>query len=136
MKSQALILTLAAGAALFSISGHAQATREKGTLEERVTALEQELEKTNATLAGLRDEAQAKAAGLDAITRYLQSQAREASAMVKTLAAAESQGFVAGINFPSRETLLSGWRAQLAALQKSVPGGEVEAAEPEPNRRR
>ncbi len=139
MKCQALVLTLAAGAALFSISGqaqNAQEAQEKRTLEERVAALEKELEATQSSLAGLTEQAEAEAATMDAITRYLQSQAREAGAMVKTLAEAESQGFVAGINYPSRETLLTGWRSQLAAVQKSVPGAKPEKVEPEKGRRR
>jgi hypothetical protein len=134
MQRQALILGLAAVAVLSSISGFAQEAQEKRTLEERVETLEKELADASATLTGLSEAAQAEAATLDAIARYLQQQARSAGEMVQTLSEAESQGFVAGINYPSRATLLAGWRAQLAALQKGVPGQKAEPAEAEARR--
>ena len=134
MGTQKLILVLAAGAALFTISGSAQVAQDNATLEERVAELERALEEARAPLAGLSDSAAAEAATLDAVTVYLQSQAKQAAEMTRTLATAEKQGFVAGINYPSRETLLAGWRSQLAAQQKGLPGAVAPEAE-EPGRR-
>ena len=55
---------------------------------------------------------------------YLQSVSKTAKSMSATLDSAEEKGFTAGINPASRETLLSGWRDQLGALQKNVPSLE------------
>ena len=122
MKRHQTICLLAAGAALLSISGHAQQSQEKLNLQQRVQVLEKQLAETTGILAGLAEASRAEAAQLDAINRYLQKQAAAASGMVKTIASSESQGFVAGINFPSRETLLAGWRQQLAVTLQGVPG--------------
>lgn len=132
MKRSTSICMLAVGAALFSISGYAQEAQEKLTLEQRVEQLEKQLEENQATLEGLVESAEAGTAELDAISQYLQQQAAAANSMVATLASSESQGFVAGINFPSRETLLSGWRKQLATAQKGVPGVKAPVEEEDP----
>ena len=52
---------------------------------------------------------------------YLTTLSKTSSELSKTLDSAEEKGFTAGINPSSRETLLSGWRAQLAKLQENVP---------------
>ncbi len=52
---------------------------------------------------------------------YLEALSKTSAQMSKTLDSAEEKGFTAGINPSSRETLLSGWRAQLAKLQQNVP---------------
>jgi len=129
MGTQKLILALAASAALFTISGSAQVAQDNATLEERVAELEQALEEARSQLAGLSESAAVEAATLDAVTVYLQNQAKQAAEMTTTLAKAEKQGFVAGINYPSRETLLAGWRSQLLAQQKGLPGDVPPEAE-------
>jgi|GEM_PF-1359555 len=128
MKLQNTLCVLFAGAALLSIQGRAQDSVQQDTLEQRVEQLEKELVEVTASLEALTEAAEAEAAELDGISRYLQQQAAAAKTMVGTLATSESQGFTAGINYESRHTLLGGWRNQLAAAQKGVPGT---AAEPE-----
>ena len=46
---------------------------------------------------------------------------KSAQAMAQVLDEAEAQGFAAGINYQSRETLLAGWRKQLATFQDLGP---------------
>ena len=55
---------------------------------------------------------------------YLEGLSKTSAEMSKTLDSAEQKGFTAGINPSSRETLLSGWRAQLKKLQQNVPSLE------------
>lgn len=136
MKRNSSILLLAAGAALFAISGYAQEAQDNQTLVQRVELLEKELEQTKATLQGLSEAAVAQAAETDAITKYVQQQSEAAARMVDTLSSSESQGFVKGINFTSRETLLSGWRTLLGSAQKGVPGARPEEPGPVNTRRR
>lgn len=92
-----LPLALAAGLAV------PQDDDKSAALESRVTELE-----TN----------------LEAVQQYLQAQAAAAGATAKALSAAEQQGYAAGINYESRQTLLSAWRAETAAAQKGVPGAK------------
>ncbi len=61
---------------------------------------------------------------LDAVQQYLQAQAEAAGATAKALTSAEAQGYTAGINYESRQTLLGAWRAETAAAQKDVPGAK------------
>lgn len=129
MKRHQSLCLLALGATFFSISGFAQQKQDKQTLEQRVEILEHELEETRGTLAALLESAEEGTAEIDAITKYLQDQAVAATAMANTLSASESQGFTKGINFGSRETLLAGWRSQLASAQKGVPGAKPAPAE-------
>lgn len=65
---------------------------------------------------------------------YLNAVSKTAAEMSKTLDSVEEKGFTAGINPASRETLLSGWRSQLKALQKNVPTLEKETDEEEDSR--
>ncbi len=123
MKQQ--LTGLALGAALvLSLGAYAQKTQQNGTLEERVLKLEQELVATQEAFTALSQAAAAEAAAVDNIHIYLNTQAQSAASMHKTLAKSEEQGFIAGINYPSRETLLAGWRDHLASLQRGVPGAK------------
>ena len=126
MKRYPLIWALVAGTALLSIGGHAQQAQDKLGLEQRVADLERRLAELESTSAGLRDAVGANTASLDGFQTYVQRQAKGAAAMAKTLATSESQGFTAGINFVSRETLLSGWREFLAIAQEGIPSAVTE----------
>ena len=136
MNRQPLFIALLAAAALLSITGFAQEARTQETLETRVTELENELENSRAEVSALLVTATEDAATVDAIVRYLRAQSVSATQMVKTLSTSESQGFAAGINFQSRETLLAGWRAQLAGVQKGLPGQAPVEEEPKRRSRR
>jgi hypothetical protein len=129
MKKQPLFLCLLGASLLFSITGYAQKTVEADTLEERVLALETQLEAMQSSLAGVAESAEADAGAIDAITNYLQLQSQASVIMASNLNKVKSMGFVAGINFPSREALLEGWHKQLIAQQKSVPGAPAPAPE-------
>ena len=56
--------------------------------------------------------------------KYLDAQAKSAAAMEKVLDDAEKAGFTYGINPDSRHLLLRGWRDQLSAMQKDLPGAQ------------
>ncbi len=135
MKHQPLFLCILGAATLLSLTGYAQKTQDAKTLEERVTALEQELEGVRGALTGLTESNTELAGQLDGVRDYLQQQAKGAKEMLGTLGKAEQLGFVAGINYPSREALLSGWKTQLNMAQEKVPGVKAKP-EPEPNGRR
>lgn len=123
------LTSLALGAALvLSLGAAAQESRQASSLEERVQALEGQLEATREELRALADATAREAADLDEVHDYLRAVARSSEQMTTTLDRSEQQGFVAGINFPSRETLLRGWRQHLAILRKGLP------ADPEPKR--
>lgn len=64
---------------------------------------------------------------VDMTLTYLDTQSKAAKALEATLGDSESQGFTAGINAKSRETLLKGWRSYLGDQQKGVPGQKAEA---------
>jgi hypothetical protein len=124
------LTSLALGALLvLSLGAAAQESRQASTLEERVQTLEAQLEATREELRGLAQAAATEAAALDEVHDYLAAVGRSAEAMAKTLDRAEQQGFVAGINYPSRETLLRGWREQLSTLGQGVPGGKPAAVQ-------
>lgn len=112
------VLTLVAASPAFTAAvPQAPARNDPATelqaLRERVDVLEREA-RANATLVAN-------------LQRYLEAQSKAAQAMQETLNASEKEGFTFGINPRSRETLLAGWREQLANLQKDLP-----AAKPTP----
>mgnify|MGYP002631567525 CR=1 FL=1 len=122
MKKQPLFLCILGACALLSMSGYSQKAQDSKTLEERVQQLEAQLEAMQSTMDGMAASSAAEASALDAINAYLQQQAKAAQSMASVLDEAEKLGFVPGINFPSREALLKGWRAQINVQQKGVPG--------------
>jgi len=62
------------------------------------------------------------------VENYLQAQAAATNALSSSLSQSEEAGFTYGINPESRKILLTAWRAQIAAAQKSVPGAPAEPA--------
>lgn len=98
-----LALVLAAGSRALAASPPDQGSK----LEDRVARLETDLARQRETVARLESALGELAEG-----------ARE---MAETLDRSEAQGFTAGINYQSRETLLSGWRAYLARVEKVAP---------------
>jgi len=80
-----------------------------------------ELQVLRGRLETLEREAKQNAAQLVQWQRYVESQAKAAQAMQETLARSEKEGFTYGLNPRSREILLSGWREQLAAMQRDLP---------------
>ena len=98
-------------------------------LETVVLSLQSEVEE-------LREEVEESRRVTRETVAYLNSVSKTAAEMSKTLDSVEAKGFTAGINPSSRETLLAGWRSQLAALQKNVPSLEKEASKAESGRGR
>ena len=75
--------------------------------------------------------------GLLEVQKYIQAQVTAAKALRTALEKAEEEGFTAGINYTSRETLLEAWRAEIDAATKDTPGGaKVKAQEDKKKRRR
>jgi len=62
------------------------------------------------------------------VLKYLDAQSKAARGMARTLDESEKAGFTYGMNPESRHVLLKGWRAQLSALQKDVPGAKAATA--------
>jgi len=124
-KERHIIPALAlAGAlvALVGLDGRAQVAPGQDTLEERVQRLERDLAVARDELGAMSADLERATGLLDQTVRYLRDQSQGAAAMAGTLDASERAGFTKGINYASRELLLAGWRAQLAAQQKGVPG--------------
>jgi chromosome segregation ATPase len=125
MKRHTLLLALGLGAALFALTGSAQNSQEKADLSQKVEALEKELVQAKAEIAGFETALTKNTETLDQIARWIEGQADSAAGLASTLDAAEDQGFTAGINFGSRETLLAGWRKALSETQKGLGKGKA-----------
>jgi len=91
--------------------------------------LKAQVEAQGAEIAELRIELTETRDLLNMTMVYIKDQADAAKALTDSLGDVESQGFTAGINPRSRETLLGSWRAYLGELQAGVP---VAKAKPEP----
>lgn len=94
-----------------------------------------QVEALRAELDEVKRELEETRALVDDTVTYLQSHAKSSAQMVSVLSASEDAGFTFGINPESRELLLDGWRKQLDAAQKHVPGGKAKAADPQPAQR-
>ncbi len=93
----------------------------KANLEVQVQALSQEV----AELRGILEDSEAR---MNEVHKYLKQNQTAAAELGRVLTASEAAGFTFGINPESRELLLAGWRKQLSAMQKGVPGTPAEAA--------
>jgi len=89
----------------------------KGDVSARLKALEAEV-------ATLKAELAASKTMLDETTRYLAGAKARSEALLKTFDQAQEQGFTAGINFTSRETLLAGFRAYAKGESEGLPGAK------------
>jgi negative regulator of replication initiation len=91
-----------------------------GDLKVEVERQAAQLELVQGELADLRNL-------MDANAVYLSEQSKAARSFVTILSTSEKQGFTAGINPTSRETLLGGFRAYLASQQAGIPGAKLAA---------
>lgn len=89
----------------------------KSDVSARLKALEAEV-------ATLKAELAASKTMLDETTRYLAGAKSRSEALLKTFDVAQEQGFTAGINFTSRETLLAGLRAYAKGESEGLPGAK------------
>ena len=96
-------------------------------LNRRIEVLEKEV-------ATLKKEVEAGRGLAEETTRYLAGAKERSDALLKTLDEAVAKGFVAGINFESREVLVAGWRAYLNGEADGLPGAKK--PEPAPTRGR
>ena len=80
-----------------------------------------------AQIAELQAKNQELEASLEEVRTYLTAQAASAARVLEALQASEEAGFTKGINYESREILLSAWRDYHGTLQKSVPGAKDES---------
>ena len=62
---------------------------------------------------------------IERIEAYLQTQAKSVRAIDVAIDQAVEEGFTAGINYRSRETLIQAWKAQNQATLKGVPGSKT-----------
>jgi hypothetical protein len=62
---------------------------------------------------------------IERIEAYLQAQAKSVRATDRAMDQAVEEGFTAGINYHSRETLIQAWKAQNQAALKGVPGSKA-----------
>ena len=84
--------------------------------------LESEVAALTGEVATLREDLLESQAHIAQMLLYFENNKKAAAELTKALAASESAGFTFGINPKSRELLLAGWRKQLDAVQKNVPG--------------
>jgi hypothetical protein len=85
------------------------------------TDLKTQVAEQGRELAELRIELTETRDLLDMTMAYIKDQAAAAKALQASLADVEAQGFTAGINARSRETLLTSWRGYLGDQQSGVP---------------
>jgi len=93
--------------------------------------LKAKLEEQGRALDELRFELTETRDVLNTTVAYLKAQAAAAKALKSSLSDVEAQGFTAGINPRSRETLLRNWRSYLDDQQNGLP---LAKAEPEPEK--
>jgi hypothetical protein len=127
-----LFFSAVAGASTLTVTrvGAAQAG------DDPAAATAAEVEELRGEIDSLRAELDETRALLDETVHFLHENAKAAKAMAAVLDASEKEGFTFGINPRSREVLLEGWRKNLSAQQKSVPGKPAEEpAEQQPARR-
>lgn len=116
MKKSLPIAASALALALLLSGARAQESSQGGEdLGKRVGALELALAAEQKAHAETR-------ALLEQTVGYLHEQSAGAKKMMGVFQASEEAGFTAGINFRSREILLSGLRDYMTTLQKDVPG--------------
>ena len=96
--------------------------------EEAKADLEAQVQALAAEVATLRTDLEESSARIDETLTYLKQNQKAAEELVSALAASEAAGFTFGINPKSRELLLAGWRKQLSAMQKGLPGAPAEEA--------
>jgi predicted TIM-barrel fold metal-dependent hydrolase len=136
MKSLATIAVLSA-LLLGSVAG-GQAAQDEATLLERVAALETEVvalrkqldEKRGLSAAVELELARAQETTSKLLT-YLHTRAQDARAVLTALDQSEAEGFTAGINARSRETLLAGFRAWHSGAEKGLPPAPKATADEE-----
>ena len=75
----------------------------------------------------LREQVEALEGRVVAVEGYLAAQVEADKALLTAVDRSVDQGFTAGINFPSRETLVAAWRARAAAAAKGLPGAAPDA---------
>ncbi|MCA8979836.1 MAG: hypothetical protein KDC14_07400 [Planctomycetes bacterium] len=126
---------LSVGLFLLVMGGTVQSAQEKQTLEARVQQLEFQTSADTATIQTLLGDVQTLQAKQAKVESYLVAQAEEAERMARVLDDAEAKGYTQGINYPAREALLAGWRAQIATQRANVPGSEKKPAAPTQGRR-
>jgi len=90
--------------------------------EEAKADLEAQVQALASEVATLRTDLEGSAARVDELVGYLKQNQKAAEELSSALAASEAAGFTFGINPKSREILLAGWRKQLSAMQKGLPG--------------
>lgn len=132
---QSSTAALSVGLFLLVMGGTVHSAQEKQTLEERVQQLEFQTSADAATIETLLLDVRTLQAQQAKVQSYLTAQAEEAERMSKTLDIAEAEGFTKGINYPAREALLAGWRAQIATQRANVPGTDKQPDAPAQGRR-
>ena len=120
MRRQLILLLVIVSFVGISASTFGQAEADS-KLEEQVGQLSNEV-------AQLRDDLEHSQAQIDQVLAFIQTNQRAAAEMARALADSETAGFTYGINPKSRELLLAGWRKQLDAMQKNVPGASTQPA--------
>ena len=100
-------------------------SQEEGGVDE-LAALREQLAAQEVELAAQRDAIEALVLLSDQTVGYLAAQAQASRELDRAFAQAESQGFTAGINYQSRETLLGGLRAYTSSQRSQLPGAPPE----------
>jgi len=95
-------------------TGAALRISQDDEMEARMLALETEIKELK--MSNKKQEAL-----LTQAIKYLENQAKSGAKLAQVLDRSEGLGFTKGINFESREVMLSGLRAHTKALQEDVP---------------
>jgi hypothetical protein len=126
MKETTRLALAGLGAAMLVLAASASSPAEVD-LTQRVETLELDLERARQKVTGLSEEVARTGAVLDRLQKWVAAQAEGAKSLSATLDTSEQQGFTAGINFTSRETLLAGWRQSLGVMAQGLtPAAKVD----------
>ena len=113
---------------LFSITD-ARAQDEDPAKDARIRQLEAQVRE----LTAINEETRAR---VEEVVTYLNQRAADGQTMLLHVDQAEELGFVPGMNYPSREALIAGWRAYYGAAGRNLPRvGGTEEEKPEQRRR-
>lgn len=132
MKAQLNILALVI---VFLSVAHAATLPQPETEPEQepvapnLEAIQQELETTRQEVRRLEHQLTAALERLDRTDHYLRTQAKNAERMIEAVGQAEEQGFVPGINWQSRETLIGAWRDFYGEMKNGLPPAQGEEGE-------
>lgn len=118
------LLTLGTGLLLLTLgtgSWRSAAAAQETTQDPAAQGVEARLATLEAKLVAMEKKNEETRLLAEQTVLWIEKQSKASQSLAGVLDQAQAQGFAAGENWKSRETLLAGWRAQIAAAQEGLP---------------